>query len=45
LNLSRIHRGRRPPDPILLIWRTRFADPALTFEQFERMIEDASKKR
>lgn len=42
LNLSRIHR-QQADNPILDLAHA-LADPALTFEQFERMIEDASKK-
>ncbi len=42
LNLSRIHR-QKADNPILDLAHA-LADPALTFEQFERMIEDASKQ-
>ena len=42
LNLSRIHR-QQADNPILDLAHA-LADPDLSFEQFERMVEDASKK-
>jgi exodeoxyribonuclease V len=42
LNLSRIHR-QQADNPILDLAHA-LADPDLTFEQFERMIEEAAKK-
>ena len=42
LNLSRVHR-QQDDNPILDLAHA-LADPDLTFEQFERMVEDASKQ-